>query len=153
MVERGPFVGCAAVEQRRLGASGLRVSRLALGTMSWGQDTDPDEAGAALLAFLDAGGTLVDTAAPYGCGHSERVVGRALAELPPARRDRVVVATKFGNTMDEETRTGTGQDVSRASVRAECEGSLRGWVWRRSVCSSCTGARARERRPRTWSRP
>ncbi|SEP99563.1 aldo/keto reductase [Microlunatus flavus] len=122
---------------RRLGERGPEVSALGVGTWAlggpftvdgrdagWGE-VDDDVSIAALHAAFDAGVTLVDSAALYGCGHSERVVGRALTALPPARRDQVVVATKFGNTMDEETRTGTGQDVSRASVRAECAGSLR----------------------------
>ena len=68
------------MEQRRLGRSGLRVSRLALGTMTWGRDTDEHEAADQLSAFLDAGGTLVDTAAGYGDGESERVVGRLLGD-------------------------------------------------------------------------
>ena len=55
------------MEQRALGRSGLVVSRLALGTMTWGRDTDEDEAAMQLTAFVDAGGTLVDTADVY-CG-------------------------------------------------------------------------------------
>lgn len=123
--------------RRRLGDAGPEVSALGVGTWAlgapftvdgrdagWGE-VDDDVSVAALHAAFDAGVTLVDSAALYGCGHSERVVGRALAELPASRRDGIVVATKFGNTMDEDTRTGTGQDVSRASVRAECAGSLR----------------------------
>src|SRR6059036_2903212 len=87
---RGRPLSCEAVEQRRLGASGLRVSRLALGTMSWGQDTDADEAGAALLAFLDAGGTLVDTADVYAGGEAERILGSLFDDVIP--RSEVVVA-------------------------------------------------------------
>src|SRR5829696_861166 len=66
------------VEQRHLGRSGLRVSRLALGTMTWGRDTDDDEAAAQLTAFLDAGGNLVDTADVYADGASERMLGELL---------------------------------------------------------------------------
>ena len=62
----------------RLGRSGLKVSRLGLGTMTWGRDTDEHEAADQLKAFLEAGGTLVDTAAGYGDGESERVIGRLL---------------------------------------------------------------------------
>ncbi|MET0915695.1 MAG: aldo/keto reductase, partial [Jiangellaceae bacterium] len=62
------------MEQRRLGRSGLRISRLGLGTMTWGRDTDQHEARDQLEAFAEAGGTLVDTAAAYGNGQAERVL-------------------------------------------------------------------------------
>jgi aryl-alcohol dehydrogenase-like predicted oxidoreductase len=80
------------VKQRHLGRSGLVVSRLALGTMTWGRDTDEDDAAAQLLAFTGAGGTLVDTADVYADGESERVLGRLLSDVVP--RDEVIVATK-----------------------------------------------------------
>jgi aryl-alcohol dehydrogenase-like predicted oxidoreductase len=80
------------MEKRHLGRSGLRVSRLGLGTMTWGQDTGPDEAAAQLACFLDAGGTLVDTADVYSDGASERVLGGLLREH--VRRDALVIATK-----------------------------------------------------------
>nr|MBA3800202.1 aldo/keto reductase [Geodermatophilaceae bacterium] len=66
------------MEQRRLGSSGLVVSRMALGTMMWGLDADEDDAGAQTRAFLDSGGTLVDTADVYAEGESERSIGRLL---------------------------------------------------------------------------
>ena len=56
------------MEQRHLGRTGLRVSRLGLGTMSWGRDTDEHEAADQFKMFLDAGGTLVDTADVYADG-------------------------------------------------------------------------------------
>ncbi|HYX93478.1 MAG TPA: aldo/keto reductase, partial [Geodermatophilus sp.] len=80
------------MEQRALGRSGLVVSRLALGTMTWGRDTDEDEAAMQLTAFVDAGGTLVDTADVYGDGDSERLLGRLMADVVP--RSDVLVATK-----------------------------------------------------------
>lgn len=80
------------MKQRHLGRSGLIVSRLALGTMTWGRDTDEDDAASQLLAFRDAGGTLVDTADVYADGESERVLGRLLSDVVP--RDEVVLATK-----------------------------------------------------------
>ncbi len=80
------------MKQRSLGRSGLVVSRLALGTMTWGRDTDEDDAATQLLAFRDAGGTLVDTADVYAGGESERVLGRLLADVVP--RGEVLVATK-----------------------------------------------------------
>ncbi|MBK5307772.1 MAG: aldo/keto reductase [Frankiaceae bacterium] len=80
------------MKQRHLGRSGLIVSRLALGTMTWGRDTDEDDAAAQLIAFREAGGTLVDTADVYVDGESERVLGRLLADVVP--RDELLVATK-----------------------------------------------------------
>ncbi|MDN5546785.1 MAG: aldo/keto reductase, partial [Rhodococcus sp. (in: high G+C Gram-positive bacteria)] len=56
------------MKHRSVGTSGLRVSRLGLGTLTWGRDTDGDEAAAQLLAFAEAGGTLVDTSPAYGAG-------------------------------------------------------------------------------------
>ena len=79
------------MELRRLGRSGLQVSRLALGTMTWGRDTDEHEARDQLLAFVEQGGTLVDTADVYADGLSEQIVGRLVAEVG---RDSVVIATK-----------------------------------------------------------
>ena len=67
------------MEERALGRSGLRVSRLGLGTMTWGQDTDTEDATAQLTAFRDQGGTLVDTADVFAGGASERVLGQLLA--------------------------------------------------------------------------
>jgi aryl-alcohol dehydrogenase-like predicted oxidoreductase len=80
------------MEQRALGHTGLQVSRLGLGTMTWGRDTDEHEARDQLTAFLDAGGTLVDTADVYADGRSEEIVGQLLAET--GRRADVVLATK-----------------------------------------------------------
>ena len=79
------------MEQRSLGRSGLQVSRLGLGTMTWGRDTDEHEARDQLLAFVAAGGTLVDTADVYADGRSEQIVGQLVTEVG---RDAVVVATK-----------------------------------------------------------
>ena len=63
------------MEHRQLGNSGLYVSRLALGTMTWGLNTDVEAAAGQLVAFRDAGGTLVDTADVYQHGHSEEILG------------------------------------------------------------------------------
>jgi aryl-alcohol dehydrogenase-like predicted oxidoreductase len=82
------------MQQRPLGRSGLAVSRLALGTMTWGRDTEPDDAAAQLKFFLDAGGTLVDTADVYGEGDAEAVIGSLLDGLVP--RDELLIATKAG---------------------------------------------------------
>jgi aryl-alcohol dehydrogenase-like predicted oxidoreductase len=107
------------VEQRALGRSGLVVSRLALGTMTWGRDTDEDEAAMQLTAFVDAGGTLVDTADVYADGESERTLGRLLADVVP--RDDVLVATKAVG----RTRTGAmGRGASRGHLLSALDASL-----------------------------
>lgn len=82
------------MQQRFLGATGLSVSRLGLGTMTWGRDTDEHEARAQLTAFVEAGGTLVDTAAGYTDGDSERLIGSFLGQV--CRREEIVLATKAG---------------------------------------------------------
>src|SRR5699024_3730037 len=85
-----------AMEQRQVGGSGLWVSRTALGTMTWGKDTPEEEAADQLTAFVDAGGTLIDTADIYGGGQSERLIGRLVSGV--VRRDDVIIATKSGHT-------------------------------------------------------
>ena len=108
------------MEQRALGRSGLVVSRLALGTMTWGRDTDEDEAAMQLTAFVDAGGTLVDTADVYCDGDSERTLGRLLADVVP--RSEVLLATKAVG------RTGPGplgRGASRGHLLSALDASLR----------------------------
>ncbi|MDQ3466445.1 MAG: aldo/keto reductase [Actinomycetota bacterium] len=108
------------MEQRTVGRSGLVVSRLALGTMTWGRDTDEDDAAAQLTAFVDAGGTLVDTADVYVEGESERVLGRLLRDVVP--RDDVLIATKaFGATGD----TAMSRGSSRGHLLSALDASLR----------------------------
>ena len=104
---------------RRLGTSGLHVSRLALGTMTWGRDTDEHEAANQLRSFLDAGGNLIDTAAVYGDGDSERVIGGFIGTLVP--RDQVLIATKAGISFKDGSRR---VDNSRASLLADLDRSL-----------------------------
>lgn len=107
------------MEQRHLGASGLTVSRLALGTMTWGRDTDEHESRDQLTAFLEAGGTFIDTAAGYGDGAAEELLGQLLPEL--ASRDDVVLCTKAGISR----RTGERVvDTSRRAMLASLDGSL-----------------------------
>jgi len=108
------------VKQRHLGRSGLVVSRLALGTMTWGRDTDEDDAAAQLVAFREAGGTLVDTADIYGEGESERVLGRLLGDVVP--REEILLATKaHGVTGPTPMQRGT----SRGALLAALDASLR----------------------------
>lgn len=66
------------MQQRHVGSSGLQVSEVGLGTLTWGRDTTEDEAAGQLQAFLDAGGTLVDTSPAFGGGAAETTVGHLL---------------------------------------------------------------------------
>lgn len=105
------------MEQRLLGRSGLRVSRLGLGTLTWGRDTDEHEAADQLRSFVDAGGTLVDTAASYAGGASEELLGALLGDVVP--RDDVVLVTKAG------LRPGTSHvDASARNLLRRLEESL-----------------------------
>lgn len=81
------------MEYRNLGTSGCVVSTLALGTMTFGAETDEAGAHAQLDQYLAAGGNLVDTADVYSRGVSESIIGRWLADRPGVR-DQVVLATK-----------------------------------------------------------
>jgi aryl-alcohol dehydrogenase-like predicted oxidoreductase len=81
------------MEYRTLGSTGCVVSTLALGTMTFGAETDEAGSHAQLDQFVAAGGNLVDTADVYGHGRSEEIVGRWLADRPEAR-EQVVLATK-----------------------------------------------------------
>jgi hypothetical protein len=121
------------VEQQLRPVGPWRVRALGVGTWAPGGDWDFDgkpagwgpvddaESVAALRAAYDGGVRFVDTADVYGCGHSERVVGRAVAPF----RDDVVIATKVGLVFDEDTRTGAGTDLSADHIRHACEASLR----------------------------
>jgi aryl-alcohol dehydrogenase-like predicted oxidoreductase len=119
-------------QPRPLGSSGITVSPIGFGCwaiggpayrdgnpIGWGQ-VDDDESIAAIHAAHEAGITFFDTANIYGAGHSERVVGRALA----GRRDEVVIATKFGNLFDEATRQAPARAASADSIRQQCDASL-----------------------------
>jgi aryl-alcohol dehydrogenase-like predicted oxidoreductase len=110
------------MQERFLGRTGLRVSRLGLGTLTWGRDTDEHEARDQLKAFVEAGGTLLDTAAGYGGGASEELIGTLLGDVVP--RDEVVLATKAG----VRRARGTGArevDVSRGHLIGALDESLR----------------------------
>jgi aryl-alcohol dehydrogenase-like predicted oxidoreductase len=118
---------------RRLGRSGIAVSALGMGCwaiggpawrgetpVGWGK-VDDAESIRAIQRALDLGVTFFDTADTYGAGHSERVLGKALGD----RRTEAVIATKFSNVFDEETRQMTGVDQSPEYIRRACEASLR----------------------------
>lgn len=125
--------------KRVLGKSGLEVSALGMGCWAiggpwqlaqpgqepyaagWGQ-IDDKESMRAIHAALDAGVNLFDTAANYGAGHSETILGKALK----GRRDGVVIATKFGHIVNEETKTVHGDNsLILENVRKDVENSLR----------------------------
>jgi aryl-alcohol dehydrogenase-like predicted oxidoreductase len=108
------------MQQRRIGAAGLRVSRLGLGTMTWGRDTAEDDAAAQLAAFTEAGGTLVETAAGYADGDSELIIGRLLDRVVP-RADVVLATGTAGGTGPD----GGSADSSRRHLLAALDTSLR----------------------------
>lgn len=107
------------MEKRRAGTSGLALSRLGLGTMTWGRDTDEIEAADQCRAFLDAGGNFIDTASTYGDGDSERVIGGLIGTL--FNREEVIIATKAGIAFTDGVRR---IDASRHSLIAELDRSL-----------------------------
>lgn len=109
------------MQHRSLGATGLKVSRVGLGTMTWGRDTDEHEARDQLVAFAEAGGTLLDTAAGYGNGASEELIGSLLGDV--VARDEVVLATKAG--IAGTRGGGRSYDVSRGHLLTTLDASLR----------------------------
>ncbi len=121
-----------SLHKRPLGASGLEVSAIGLGCWAIGGhfllDGRPDSYGAvddtesirAIRDAIAAGVTLIDTSDAYGTGHSEEVVGRAVA----GRRDQVVLATKFGYVIDPQARAITGTDASGGYARRALTASL-----------------------------
>src|SRR3954453_2788935 len=107
------------MRHRRMGRSGLSVSRLALATMTWGRATSVEDARDQLRTFLAAGGDLVDTAYGNADGASEGALGGSLGALAP--RDEVVVCTKAGTSR----RTGERVvDTSRRALLSQLDASL-----------------------------
>lgn len=119
---------------RTLGKSGIQVSAMGLGTariggLNWQMDdrnppNEPAQIEADLRAIhrgIELGINFIDTADSYGCGHSERIIGKALA----GKRHQVVIATKFGDTFDEKTGQPTEEEITPAYIRRACEASLR----------------------------
>lgn len=119
--------------KRKLGRSNVECSALGMGCwaiggpvwsgqqpLGWGE-VDDGESMKAIHRALDMGISFFDTADVYGCGHSERVLARALG----GERSKVLIASKFGNCFDENTRQVGWQDASPAYIRAACEASLR----------------------------
>ena len=109
-----------------LGHSGLRVSPLCLGAMTfgkeWGWGSEPEEAARVLDRYIEKGGNFIDTANGYTKGHSEKIIGDHLAH-DRKKRDRVVIATKFVTNMFLGDPNGGGSN--RKAIIAQCEESLR----------------------------
>ncbi|MFS1511691.1 aldo/keto reductase [Chengkuizengella sp. SCS-71B] len=116
-----------------LGKTGIQVSLLGLGCWAiggpflldgkqdgWGEVND-EESILAIHEAIERDINYFDTSDVYGIGHSERLLGKALKEY----RDKVVIATKFGFTYDEEKREITGQNISPEYIRKACEKSLK----------------------------
>ncbi|GAA1973320.1 aldo/keto reductase [Nocardioides panacihumi] len=108
------------MQHRTLGATGLKVSRLGLGTMTWGRATDEHEARDQLIAFAEAGGTLVDTAAGYVDGRSESMIGALIGDV--VARDEIVLATKAGISRRSGQRA---IDTSRGHLLSALDASLK----------------------------
>lgn len=87
------------MEYRYLGRTGIRVSPLMLGTMTYGDTTPADEATQILAHAVNAGINFLDTANVYNHGKSEKILGKAIASLGPGYRDRLVLATKCHGNM------------------------------------------------------
>jgi 1-deoxyxylulose-5-phosphate synthase len=112
----------------KLGSSGLEVSALTLGCMSWGDRElgrhpwalDEEQARPIIRAALEGGITVFDTANVYSAGTSEEITGRLLKEMAP--REEVVIATKVHGRMGSGP---TGSGLSRAAIMTQVDASLR----------------------------
>ena len=111
------------MEYRRLGATGLKVSELCLGCMTFGRETDEKTAGKILDRFIEAGGNFLDTANVYAAGASEEILGRIVG----ARRKELIVATKVrfnANIFLGKTVKPNQIGLSRGHIMSEVEASL-----------------------------
>ena len=105
------------MQQRYVGNSGLRASALSLGTMSWARETDEQDAAELLHDFVDAGGTLVDTAASYADGMAEAMLGEMLGDV--VSRSEVVISTKAGlSASDARQRVDTSRNAMLSALDA-----------------------------------
>ncbi|CAL8972805.1 MAG: aldo/keto reductase [Actinobacteria bacterium] len=109
------------MQRRSVGHSGLQVSRLGLGTLTWGRETRLEDARPLLRSFVAAGGSLVDTAAAYAAGDAERMIGRML-RAGDVQRDDLVLASKAGFGIRDGQRV---VDTSRTALLSDLRGSLR----------------------------
>src|ERR671910_2971898 len=106
------------MEYRRLGGTGLMVSELCLGCMTFGREADEDDSRKIAYRFLEAGGTFIDAADVYSKGISEEITGRTIKGV----RDEVVLATKVFFPMGEGP---NDEGLSRKHVTQGFEDSLK----------------------------
>ncbi|MEZ2391584.1 aldo/keto reductase [bacterium RCC_150] len=107
------------MQQRYVGNSGFRVSNLSLGTMSWLEETDEQDARELLHTFVAAGGTTIDTAASYAGGQAEALLGSMIGDV--VARSEVVVSTKAGVSTSKGRRQ---VDASRGALLSTLDASL-----------------------------
>jgi len=107
------------MDYRPLGRTGVQVSPLCLGCMTFGWKTDQEEANRVVDRFLNAGGNFLDTANVYGRGRSEEITGTALSE---GKRDKVVLATKVHGRMGDGP---NDWGNTRRNIIDQCDASLR----------------------------
>jgi aryl-alcohol dehydrogenase-like predicted oxidoreductase len=118
---------------RKLGRSNIEVSAMGIGCwaiggpfykgnrpVGWG-DVDDKESILAIQRAVDLGITFFDTSDVYGCGHSEQILGQALH----GKRPKIVIATKFGNMFNSQTKQFVGRNTTPEYIRQACEDSLR----------------------------
>src|ERR1700690_3949777 len=110
------------MDYRMLGGSGCAVSSLCLGTMTFGAETDESGAHQQLDRFIEAGGTMVDTADVYSAGRSEEIIGGWFASRPADVTDRVVLATKGRFAVDASP---NGAGLSARHLTRALDASLR----------------------------
>lgn len=108
------------MKMNTVGNSGLRVSGLGLGTLSWGRGTPGDEAAAQLVAFVDAGGTLVDTSPAYSDGASEQVLAELVGDV--MSREELVISGSAG--IHPAAHFGRRVDCSRRALLAQLDRTL-----------------------------
>ena len=129
------------MEMRRAGKSGLSLSRIGLGTMTWGRDTDTHEAADQCRAYIEAGGNFLDTAPTYGDGDAERVIGGMVGTL--FERDEIVIASKAGlqllggERIVNNTRQSLINELDRSLARLGTDyldiWQIQGWDWQVSL--------------------
>jgi aryl-alcohol dehydrogenase-like predicted oxidoreductase len=107
------------MQQRYVGNSGLRVSALSLGTMSWANETDEQDASEMLRTFVDGGGKHIDTAASYSEGGAEAMIGSLLGDV--VSRTEVSISTKAGTSTSDGRRS---VDTSRSAMLSALDASL-----------------------------
>ncbi|MDY5152001.1 aldo/keto reductase [Actinotignum urinale] len=123
------------MDYRAVGKSGVVVSSIGLGTLTWGRDTEKDEAAGQLLAFSEAGGTLLDTSPAFGNGASESLVGTLFDDGDFSRKD-FYICTRVGFVSSP---IGSSYSTSRGALRSSLEGSLERLRTNRVDFALCAG--------------